>query len=129
LGCAAALASLELFAENKILESQPGKISLIDEVFEELAGLDYVGDVRHRGLMGGIELVQDKATKEPFPSAKQIGAKLCGAMRPKGAMMRPLGDVIVIMPPIAIDISLLEELLRIIKDSIENGLPRILKEV
>jgi adenosylmethionine-8-amino-7-oxononanoate transaminase len=129
LGCAAALASLELFAENRILESLPEKISLIDEVFEELAGLDYVGDVRHRGLMGGIELVQDKATKKPFPSERQIGAKLCGAMRSAGAIMRPLDDVIVIMPPIAIDIELLEKLLRIIKDSIENDLPRILKEV
>ncbi len=129
LGCAAALASLELFAENKVLESQPAKISLIDAVFEELAGLDYVGDVRHRGLMGGIELVQDKATKEPFPIEKQIGAKLCGAMKPKGAMMRPLGNVIVVMPPIAIDIELLEKLLRIIKDSIENDLPRILGSI
>jgi adenosylmethionine-8-amino-7-oxononanoate aminotransferase len=129
LGCAAALASLELFAENRIFESLPAKISLIDEAFKELASLDCVGDVRHRGLMGGIELVQDKATKEPFPSEKQIGAELCGAMRSAGAIMRPLDDVIVIMPPIAIDIELLEKLLRIIKDSIENDLPRILKEV
>jgi len=129
LGCAAASASLELFEENRILESLPAKISLIDEVFEELAGLDYVGDVRHRGLMGGIELVQDKATKKPFPSEKQIGAKLCGAMRPKGVMLRPLDDVIVVMPPIAMGIDLLKELLGIIKDSIENDLPRIVKEV
>ena len=128
LGCAAALVSLELFEENKVLESLPGKISLIDEVFEEIGRLDYVGDVRHRGLMGGIELVQDKATKEPFPSKKQIGAKLCSAMRLKGAMMRPLDDVIVVIPPIAIDIELLEKLLHIIKDSIENDLPRIVKE-
>ena len=127
LGCAAALASLELFAENKIIESLPAKISLIDEVFEELAGLDYVGDVRHRGLMGGIELVQDKTTKESFPSEKQIGARLCSVMRPKGLMLRPLDDVIVVIPPIAIDIELLEELLRIIKDSIENDLPRIVE--
>ena len=129
LGCAAALASLELFEENKILESLPGKISLIDKTFDQLAGLDYVGDVRHRGLMGGIELVKDKQSKEPFPHEKQIGAKLCSAMRPKGAMMRPLGDVIVVMPPIAIDIELLRELLGIVKDSIENDLPRILEEI
>ncbi len=129
LGCAAALASLELFEENKILKSLPAKISLVEKTFGQLAGLDYVGDVRHRGLMGGIELVKDKKSKEPFPHEKQIGAKLCSAMRPKGAIMRPLDDVIVLMPPIAIDINLLEELLRIIKDSIENDLPRILKEV
>ena len=129
LGCAAALASLELFAENSIIESLPAKISLIDEFCEELSGLDYVGDVRHRGLMGGIELVQDRATKESFPSEKQIGAKLCSSMRPRGLMMRPLGDVIVIMPPIAIDMELLEKMLRIIKDSIENDLPRLLEEI
>jgi len=129
LGCAAALASLELFEENKILESLPAKISLIDEVFEELAGLDYVGDVRYRGMMGGIELVRDKATKESFPSEKQIGARLCGAMRPKEVMLRPLGDVIVVMGPIAIDIELLEKMLGIIKDSIEKDLPRIVKSI
>jgi len=129
LGCAAALASLELFAENSIIESMPAKISLIDEFFEELSELDYVGDVRHRGLMGGIEIVQDRATKESFPSEKQIGAKLCTAMRPRGLMLRPLGDVIVIMPPIAIDMELLEKMLRIMKDSIENDLPRILEEI
>jgi len=129
LGCTAALASLELFEENRILESLPEKISLMEAAFEKISQLDYVGDARRRGLMGGIELVQDKATKEPFPSEKQIGAKLCGAMRPKGAMMRPLDDVIVVMPPIAIDTELLEKLLRIIKDSIENDLPRILEEI
>ncbi len=129
LGCAAALASLELFEENKLLKSLPEKISLIADAFEQIRKLDYVGDVRHRGLMGGIELVKDKQNKESFPPQKQIGAKLCGAMRLAGAMMRPLGDVIVLMPPIAIDIELLEKLLRIIKDSIENDLPRILKEV
>ncbi|MHC5060923.1 MAG: aminotransferase class III-fold pyridoxal phosphate-dependent enzyme, partial [Planctomycetota bacterium] len=129
LGCAAALASLELFEENKLLESLPEKISLIAGVFEQIRRLDYVGDVRHRGLMGGIEIVKDKHSKESFPPRKTIGARLCAAMRPKGAMMRPLGDVIVVMPPVAIDIKLLEKLLDIIKDSIENDLPRILKEI
>ncbi|HIJ71427.1 MAG TPA: adenosylmethionine--8-amino-7-oxononanoate transaminase [Planctomycetes bacterium] len=129
LACAAALASLELFAENKVLESLPTKISLIDEVFEELAQLDYVGDVRHRGLMAGIELVQNKATKQSFPLEKQIGARLCSAMRLRGLMMRPLGDVIIVMPPIAIDIELLEKMLNIIKDTIENDLPRIVQGI
>jgi adenosylmethionine-8-amino-7-oxononanoate aminotransferase len=129
LGCAAALASLELFEENRILESLPEKISLIDEAFEEISRLDYVGDVRRRGMMGGIEIVRDKKSKESFPYENTIGAKLCGAMRPKGLMLRPLDDVIVLMPPIAIDIELLEKLLRIIKDSIEDDLPRILEEV
>ena len=77
--------------------------------------------------MGGIELVKDKTSKESFGPELTIGAKVCSAMRPKGAMMRPLGDVIVLMPPVAIEIELLDELLGIVNDTIENGLPEIVK--
>ena len=86
-----------------------------------------LGDVRHKGLMCGVEIVKDKSTGESFDSAKLIGSKLCKSMWDKGAMMRPLGDVIVIMPPIAIDIELLGQLLDIVHDAIENDLPGIIK--
>jgi adenosylmethionine-8-amino-7-oxononanoate aminotransferase len=125
LGCAAALASLELFEENKILESMPEKINLISQYFQRFAELPYVGNVRQCGTMGAIELVKDKQTKEPFPPEDKIGAKVCAAMRPKGAMMRPLGNVIVLMPAVGMDMETLKKLLDIIEDTLKNELPEL----
>ncbi|MFA6187079.1 MAG: adenosylmethionine--8-amino-7-oxononanoate transaminase [Phycisphaerae bacterium] len=127
LACAAAIANLELFEENKIIESLPAKIDLISEYLNKIAKLPYIGDVRQCGMMAGIEIVQDKKSKQSFPYEKMIGAKLCAAMRPKGAMMRPLSDVIVLMPPIGIDLQTLQKLLDIVYDTIENDLPKIVK--
>ena len=129
LGCAAAIASLELFGENSIIESLPEKVAMIKEAFDKIARLDNVGDVRQCGLMGAIEIVKDKATKESFSHEKTLGAKLCMAMRSKGAMIRPLGDVVVVMPPVAIDPPTLRQMLDIITETIENDLPRIVKEL
>jgi adenosylmethionine-8-amino-7-oxononanoate aminotransferase len=78
-------------------------------------------------MMAGIEIVKDKATKQSFPCENAIGAKLCAAMRPKGAMMRPLGDVVVLMPPVAIDPPTLSELLDIVTDALQNDLPAIVE--
>ncbi len=125
LACAAAIASLELFEENNIIASLPVKIELIKQNLQKISELDFVGDVRQCGLMAGIEIVKDKKTKESFAYEKLIGAKLCSAMRPKGAMMRPLSDVIVLMPPVAIDLDTLETLLEIVYDAVKNDLPRI----
>ena len=119
LGCAAALASLELFTENKIFESMPEKIALISHYFERFAELPHVGNVRQCGMIGAVELVKDKQTKEPFPSQQKIGAKVCAAMRPKGAMMRPLGNVIVLMPAVGMDIDTLQKLLSIIEETLK----------
>ncbi len=127
LGCAAALASLELFKENHILEAMPEKIELISEYFKRFAELPYVGDVRQCGMVGGIELVEDKVTKRAFASDKKIGAKICAAMRPKGAMMRPLSNVIVLMPAVAMDMQTLQKLLDIIEDMLINDVSKIVE--
>ena len=129
LGCASAIASLELFEKNNIIESLDEKIALIDKWFEKISEFPYVGDVRQCGLMCGIEIVRDKASKESFHDEQAVGAKVCTAIRAKGAMMRPLSDVIVIMPPVAIGPDLLDELLAIVSDAIENDLPVIIEEL
>jgi adenosylmethionine-8-amino-7-oxononanoate transaminase len=129
LACAAAVASLELFEENKIIESLPAKINLMKEYFRKIAEIDFVGDVRLCGLMGGIEIVKDCKTKKSFAYEKLIGAKLCAAMRPKGVMMRPLSDVIVLMPPVAIDLKTLKRLLDVVFDTLKNDLPKIIQQV
>ncbi|MCE5185633.1 MAG: adenosylmethionine--8-amino-7-oxononanoate transaminase [Planctomycetaceae bacterium] len=125
LACAAAIASLELFEQNRILESLPAKIQLVKEYFGRFRNLPYVGDVRQCGMMGGIELVLDKQSKSPFPPEWKIGAKVCAAMRSRGAIMRPLEDVIVLMPAVGMDIQTLTALLDIIENTLIRDLPEI----
>ena len=127
LACAAALASLDLFVEKGVLESLPGKIERLESAMQRIKDLPFVGNVRNRGLMAGIELVRDKHTKESFPYQQSIGARVCAAMRPKGAMVRPLGDVIVLMPAPGMDTDTLERLLAIVEDTIRRDLPQIVK--
>jgi len=127
LGCAAALASLELFEKHKVIESLPPKIDLMRRYFADIARLPFVGHSRHCGLMGAIEIVEDKTSKQSFPPEEKIGARLCLAMREAGVMLRPLGDCVIIMPPVAISEDLLEELLGIVFDSVENKLPQIVR--
>jgi len=125
LACAAAIASLELFEKNRLLESLPAKIKIIEAVLAEIKSLPFVGDVRQCGLMAGIELVKDKKTKEPFEDKHAVGAKVCAAMRPKGAILRPLGDVVVLMPAPAMDEDTLSSLLSIVHETFANDLPGI----
>ncbi len=127
LGCAAALASLEVFEKEKTLEKLPAKMSLIDKYLREIRELDFVGDVRQKGMMAAVELVEDKGTKRSFEPGRRMGAKLCQVMRSKGVMLRSLGDVLVIMPPLAIEREQLEELLEVVKDSIDTELHNIIK--
>lgn len=127
LGCAAAVASLDLFEANGVIESLGEKVAIIDEAFAEMQGLEYVGDARHVGLMSGIEIVKDKATKELFAYEAGVGAKLCMSMRSKGVMLRPLGDVVVLMPPVGIDVETLKKLLEVVREAIIEELPCIVK--
>ncbi len=127
LGCAAALASLEVFEQEQTIETLQPKIAMMENALQSIAELDYVGDVRQKGMMVGIELVENKSTGENFDPAKRIGAKLCQHLRSMGVILRPLGDVIVLMPPLAIQEAQLTELLRIVSDSIQNDLANIRK--
>ncbi len=127
LGCAAAIASIELFEKEGTLSNVIANSSLIDKYLADIAQLDHVGNVRQRGIMAAIELVEDKKTGQKFEFSRRIGAKLCSFMRKKGVLLRPLGDIIVIMPPLGIPVSELEELLDVVKASIRDDLPTILR--
>jgi len=109
LACAAALASLQVFAEEKTLDASVfgPKALKYSQGMQRLEQLEHVGSVRYRGLMGGLELVKEKKTKEAYPFEERIGYKVILEARKEGVMLRPLGDVIVLMPPLAVS---LEEL-------------------
>jgi adenosylmethionine-8-amino-7-oxononanoate aminotransferase len=110
LGAAVALATLDVFDEEQTLEHLGPKIARLGEHLDRIRVLPHVGHVRQRGLIAGIELVRDKATKEPYGWGEKRGVRVCDHARTEGVLLRPLGNVIVIMPPLMIT---LEELDRI----------------
>ncbi|HEX3997854.1 MAG TPA: adenosylmethionine--8-amino-7-oxononanoate transaminase [Pirellulales bacterium] len=118
LGAAVALESLNLFADEQTLARLRPKIDRLAEHLARIAGLPSVGDVRQRGLIAGVELVRDPLTREPFPWEERRGLRVCERARAEGVLLRPLGNVIVVMPPLAIT---LEELDRICT-AIEHGI-------
>ena len=103
LGCAAAIASLDLFEKNKIVDAVAVKSEKLAEMLNALRPLKHVGDIRQKGFMVGIELVEDKESRKPFDPKRRIGAEVCQRIRRHGVILRPLGDVVVIMPPLAME--------------------------
>lgn len=120
LGAAVALASIELMEKKDLLNTVKAKAELLSQWLEPIAGLPGVGDVRQKGLLAGIELVSDRRTKEPFAPEKRLGALVCQAASKRGAWLRPLGDVLILMPPLVIEEDLLKELCDILHASIEE---------
>jgi len=125
LCCAAALANLDVFEQERTLEALGPKIEHLATLLKPLADHPHVGDVRQRGLMVGIELVADKATKEEFPEALQVGAEVARRTRPKGVVVRPLADVVVLMPPLAITEGQLERLVGAVAEAIDETLASV----
>ena len=124
LACAAALASLELFEKNRVLEQLQPKIHLMAERLAGFYDLEAVGDIRQLGFMTGIELVRDRKTKEAYPWEDKIGIRVIEKARKKGAILRPLGPVIVLMPPLSISVEDLNRLLDITFESIREATQR-----
>jgi adenosylmethionine---8-amino-7-oxononanoate aminotransferase len=106
LACAAAIASLDLFQRDEVLAKLQPKIDHLARALEEhIAPLPHVGEIRQRGFMVGIELVMDRRTRGEYPYETAIGAKVCQAIRRHGVILRPLGSVVVLMPPLSLDVA------------------------
>ncbi len=118
LACAAGLANLDIFEQEKVIEQLGPRMDRFAQRLEEIKERDFVGDVRYKGLMAGIELVADVGSKRAFGYEQRIGAKVCRAIRKQGVILRPLGDVIVVMPPLSI---CLEDIDRLF-DAVGQGL-------
>ena len=120
--CAAAMASLEIFDAEPVLERVGQRSAFLGALLHEcLADHPWVGEIRQQGLMVGLELVRDRTTRESFPSADAIGWRVCMAARDRGVLVRPLGDVVVIMPPLSIE----EEELTQIAEAVGYGLREV----
>jgi adenosylmethionine---8-amino-7-oxononanoate aminotransferase len=112
LACAAALASLDVFEEERTLERLERKIELLEQLLEPIAARAEVAEVRRRGFMTGIELAGQ-------PVAARMGHQVTLEARRRGAIIRPLGDVVVLMPPLSISEGELTRLVAITADAID----------
>jgi adenosylmethionine-8-amino-7-oxononanoate aminotransferase len=93
---------------------------MIKDSLAGLAGHPNVGDIRQCGMMAGIDLVADRAARRPFDSARQMGSAVCQSAMKRGIMIRPLGDVVVLMPAPAMDLATLDKLLTGVIESINE---------
>lgn len=103
LACAAACACLEIFEQDRVLDVCQDKIALLErELFEQIGPLPWVGDIRQRGFMVGIELTQNRSLRQPFSPEQRVGMRVALNVRKRGVILRPLGDVVVLMPPLSV---------------------------
>lgn len=102
LACAAALASLKIFEEENVMEKVNEILPCFHSAMEEFRGLPFVGDVRYLGLIGALELVKDKDTKQGFDFKERIGFKIYQRALKKNLLLRPLGNIVYFFLPLCI---------------------------
>jgi adenosylmethionine-8-amino-7-oxononanoate aminotransferase len=118
LGCAVALANLEVFKQEKTLARLQPKIKTMERLLQPLWQLPHVGDIRQKGFMAGIELVQDRTTRTPYPLETRIGHRVTQEARRHGLLLRPLGHIIVLIPPLSTDTLILTRMVGILHRAI-----------
>jgi adenosylmethionine---8-amino-7-oxononanoate aminotransferase len=127
LAARAALAALDLFEKDRTLETLPDKIRRLEEGLRPFRALEHVGDVRQCGFLAGIELVEDRNTQRPFPAAMRVGMRVAMEARRHGLILRPLGDVMVIMPPLILTPEEIDRMMEItytcVREITESGEP------
>ncbi len=120
VGCAAALGSLAAFRKGRVMQRLGPKIEALRAELEKLRGSRHVGDVRQCGLIAGVELVEDRETRKPFAWERRMGRRVCLEARKHRLLIRPLGDVVVIMPPLAITLKDLRWMMGVIANCIRR---------
>lgn len=119
IACAAALASLELFERDSVLEHVAARSRELQQHLAKLTEGPHVADVRQWGLMAGIELAEEAPARRPFPAGRRVGKKVILEARQRGIILRPLGDVIILMPPLSCSSEELRNLVNVVADSID----------
>ena len=118
LGCAVALANLDVFEKEKTLDRLQPKIASFRRLLEPLREHPHVGDIRQIGLMAGIELVKSRATKAPYPLTERVGMRVADEARTLGLLIRPLGNIIVLMPPLSTTMKELRQMVEVVTKAI-----------
>ncbi len=123
LGCAAALANLDLL--DRLLPQLPANARVLAAALEPLASHPFVGDVRRAGFMTGIELVRDRTTGEGFAYRDRAAWCVTDAARERGLLVRPIGNVVIFMPPLGSSREELGEMSTILREAFEDATPTL----
>ena len=124
LGAAAALASLEILQSKKSVSQRSELEKILREELQSLWTLPVVGDIRQVGLVVGIELVKKWRTREPFSLRERAGIRVCEALARRGVLTRPVGNVIVLMPPYCTTAEQLGKIVSSLRSAIGEVLPK-----
>ena len=120
LGCAAAIANLEIFEKKAVIKNLKPKIALLKQKLAPWKRWKHVGEIRQEGMMIGIELVSDKQNKTPYPLTLRVGKLVCDEAKKNGVLLRPLGNIIVLMPPLSISLREIKKLIFVVGAAIKK---------
>jgi adenosylmethionine-8-amino-7-oxononanoate aminotransferase len=120
LACAAGIASLDLMVKNDVVRGVAENAKKLGALLDELRPLKHVGAIRQKGFMVGIEIVEDKAKGRSYDPKRRVGAEVCARVRKHGVIIRPLGDVIVLMPPLVMGVEDLGRIVSTVKAEVSQ---------
>jgi adenosylmethionine-8-amino-7-oxononanoate aminotransferase len=115
-----ALANLDVFARERTLQKLRPKIVALRRLLRPLGTHPHIGDIRQLGFIVGIELVRHRETKEPYPLTERIGTRVAAEARRRGLLIRPLGNIIVLMPPLSTTMAELRQMVEIVVTAIRT---------
>jgi adenosylmethionine-8-amino-7-oxononanoate aminotransferase len=122
LCASASLASVRLLESPGSIRARSRLQKSLDEALQTLWSLRHVGDIRLVGLMAGVELVKNWKTRAPFPLRERAGQRVCEAMARRGVLTRPVGNVIVLMPPYCVTHTQVRRMIAALRESVEEVL-------
>ena len=123
LGATAALTSLELLRTGRVTKARQQLEDTFERMLQQLWRHPQVGDIRRVGLIAGIELVKDWRTRQPFEPTERAGIRVCEAMARRGVLTRPIGNVIVLMPPYCTTSRQVRQMVDVLSESIREVFP------
>jgi adenosylmethionine-8-amino-7-oxononanoate aminotransferase len=120
LGAAASLASLQILQSAESIRARARLQKMLHDELQNLWSLPNVGDIRQVGLMAGVELVKDWPTRRPVDLRERAGIRVCEAMAKRGVLTRPVGNVIVLMPPYCTTPAQLQKMVAVVRESVQE---------
>ena len=118
VGCAVALKAIDVVLNEGLLENVRALAPRFREGMDRIAQMPNIGEARGVGLMGALEAVRDKATKEPFPGDLSISERMANACTDRGLICRPLGQSVVLCPPFVMTGSQMDEMFGLLEDAL-----------